>query len=117
MIRGSRSHGTGCSPISDLQQFQKFCELRIEATNHALAGIPKRSHTVPYLLGQLARAHSTDIPMRDIVSLLLKINAGAYVFEAANVRHEHEWTVWRDVKPPEGTMLDSGRGYPLDRLD
>lgn len=95
-------------PDINLPQFQKFCELRIAATNHALAGIPKdriRYHTC---WGSWHGPHSTDIPMKDIVTLLLKINTGAYVFEAANVRHEHEWTVWRDVKPPEGMMLIPG---------
>jgi len=46
--------------------------------------------------------------MKDVRSLLLKVNAGAYLFEAANVRHEHEWKVWQDVKPPEGTVLIPG---------
>jgi 5-methyltetrahydropteroyltriglutamate--homocysteine methyltransferase len=46
--------------------------------------------------------------MKDIVSLFLKVNAGAYLFEAANVRHEHEWTVWREVKPPHGAILIPG---------
>jgi 5-methyltetrahydropteroyltriglutamate--homocysteine methyltransferase len=95
-------------PDIDLKQFKKFCELRIEATNHALAGIPRDRIRYHICWGSWHGPHSTDIPMRDIVSLLLKINAGAFVFEAANVRHEHEWTVWQDVKPPEGTVLVPG---------
>lgn len=95
-------------PDIDLKQFQKFCELRIEATNHALAGIPRDRIRYHICWGSWHGPHSTDIPLRDIVALLLKVNAGAYLFEAANVRHEHEWTVWRDVKPPEGTVLIPG---------
>jgi 5-methyltetrahydropteroyltriglutamate--homocysteine methyltransferase len=50
----------------------------------------------------------TDIPMKDIVDVMLAINAGAYSFEAANVRHEHEWRVWQDVKLPEGKKILPG---------
>lgn len=102
------AHWDRMLPDIDLKQFQKFCELRIEATNHALAGIPRDRIRYHICWGSWHGPHSTDIPLRDIVALLLKVNAGAYLFEAANVRHEHEWTVWRDVKPPEGTVLIPG---------
>ena len=59
-------------------------------------------HPLPPLLGQLARTALTDIPMHDIVDLMLAINAQAYSFEAGNVRHEHEWRVWEDVRLPDG---------------
>jgi 5-methyltetrahydropteroyltriglutamate--homocysteine methyltransferase len=52
--------------------------------------------------------HITDIPMADIVDVMLEINAGAYSFEAANVRHEHEWKIWRDVKLPAGKVILPG---------
>ena len=52
--------------------------------------------------------HTTDLPMADIVGVLLAINAGAYSFEAANARHEHEWKVWRDVRLPEGKVILPG---------
>jgi 5-methyltetrahydropteroyltriglutamate--homocysteine methyltransferase len=52
--------------------------------------------------------HLTDVPLRDIVDLLLTIRAGAYSLEAGNVRHEHEWKVWRDVKLPDGKLLIPG---------
>ncbi len=48
--------------------------------------------------------HVTDIPMRDIVEVMLAINARRYSFEAGNVRHEHEWRVWQDVKLPDGKI-------------
>jgi len=52
--------------------------------------------------------HLTDIPLRDIVDLLLTVRAGALSLEAGNVRHEHEWKVWRDVTLPPGTILIPG---------
>jgi 5-methyltetrahydropteroyltriglutamate--homocysteine methyltransferase len=52
--------------------------------------------------------HTTDIPFADIVGSVLQINAGGYSFEAANVRHEHEWRVWEDAKLPEGKVIIPG---------
>ena len=52
--------------------------------------------------------HSSDVPLRDIVDLILKVRAGAYVIESANPRHEHEWQVWKDVKLPPGKVLIPG---------
>jgi 5-methyltetrahydropteroyltriglutamate--homocysteine methyltransferase len=95
-------------PNADLKEFHKFCDARIEATNYALAGIPRDRIRYHICWGSWHGPHSTDIPMKDIVSLFLKVNAGAYLFEAANVRHEHEWTVWREVKPPHGAILIPG---------
>jgi 5-methyltetrahydropteroyltriglutamate--homocysteine methyltransferase len=95
-------------PDIDLKEFQKFCETRIEATNYALADIPRDHIRYHVCWGSWHGPHSTDIPIKHIQSLFLKVKAGAYLFEAANVRHEHEWTVWQDVKPPEGTVLIPG---------
>ena len=95
-------------PNIDLKEFQKFCEARIEATNYALAGIPRERIRYHICWGSWHGPHSTDIPIKHIQPLFLKVRAGAYLFEAANVRHEHEWTVWRDIKPPEGTALIPG---------
>ena len=52
--------------------------------------------------------HVSDVPLKDIVDLILKVRAGAYVIESANPRHEHEWQVWRDVKLPKGSVLIPG---------
>jgi 5-methyltetrahydropteroyltriglutamate--homocysteine methyltransferase len=52
--------------------------------------------------------HTTDIAMRDIVDVMLAVNAGAYSFEAGDVRHEHEWKVWHDVKLPDDKLILSG---------
>src|SRR5262249_54930494 len=52
--------------------------------------------------------HTTDIAMRDIVEIMLAVDAGAYSFEGGNVRHEHEWKVWRDVRLPDGKLILPG---------
>jgi 5-methyltetrahydropteroyltriglutamate--homocysteine methyltransferase len=87
---------------------RKWAELRIEALNHALRDIPPervRFHTC-YSINMGPRIH--DMELKDVVNLILKINAGAYSFEAANPRHEHEWKVWTTVKLPEGKILIPG---------
>jgi 5-methyltetrahydropteroyltriglutamate--homocysteine methyltransferase len=95
-------------PDIDVPEFQKFCEARIEATNYALADIPRERIRYHICWGSWHGPHSTDIPIKYIQPLLLKVKAGAYLFEAANVRHEHEWTVWRDVNLPEDAVLMPG---------
>lgn len=87
---------------------RKSAEMWVEALNHALAGIPAeniRFHTC-YGINEGPRVH--DAPLSDIVGVMLKINAGAYSFEAANARHEHEYHVWEQVKLPEGKVLIPG---------
>ena len=80
----------------------------IEALNHALAGHSRGSRALSHLLGQLARPAHHRLPLRDIVDVMLRVNAQAYSVEAGNVRHEHEWKVWRDVKLPDGKILIPG---------
>jgi 5-methyltetrahydropteroyltriglutamate--homocysteine methyltransferase len=83
-------------------------ELYIEALNHALRGIPAeqvRFHTC-YGINEGPRIYDTSL--QDIVDLILRVNAGAYSFEAANPRHAHEWHVWERVKLPEGKVLVPG---------
>ena len=67
-----------------------------------------RPHPLSLCWGSWHGPHTTDIPMRDIVDVMLAINAQAYSFEAGNVRHEHEWTVWQDVKLPDGKLILPG---------
>lgn len=87
---------------------QKDAEIYVEALNHALRGIPLekvRYHTC-YGINEGPRIF--DIALKDIVRLMLNVNAGAYSFEAANPRHEHEWHVWENVKLPAGKILIPG---------
>lgn len=87
---------------------RKSAEMWVEALNQALASIPAdriRFHTC-YGINEGPRVH--DAPLADIVEVMLKIHAGAYSFEAANARHEHEYHVWERVKLPESKVLIPG---------
>lgn len=92
----------------DLPAYHKYCARHIEILNHALAGIPEDRVRYHICWGSHHGPHSTDIPLEDILPLLFKVRAGAYVIEAGNVRHEHEWQVWKRTKLPEGKILIPG---------
>jgi len=96
------------SPSLSVADCRKWAEKRVEAINYALRGLPReqvRFHTC-YSIDVGPRVHDMELP--DIVDILLKINAGAYSFEAANPRHEHEYHVFETVRPPDGTILIPG---------
>src|SRR6516165_2529399 len=96
------------NPEPPLAEFKKFEEVRIEALNHALRGLPQDRIRYHICWGSWHGPHTTDIPLADIVDLVLSVNAGAYSVEAGNVRHEHEWRVWQDAKLPAGKVLIPG---------
>jgi 5-methyltetrahydropteroyltriglutamate--homocysteine methyltransferase len=89
-------------------EYHKFAELRVDALNHALRDVPVEQVRLHVCWGSYHGPHKYDIPLRDIVDLVLKVRAQAYSVEASNPRHAHEWTVWEDVKLPEGKMLIPG---------
>jgi len=91
-----------------LADYLKRCELRMDALNHALRNIPEARIRYHICWGSWHGPHATDIPMKDLAPLMLKVKAQAYVFEAANVRHEHEYHVWEEVKLPEGKIVIPG---------
>src|SRR5579872_140913 len=96
------------TPDASVEDCQKFMALRIEALNYALRGIPPeriRFHTC-YSVNIAPRVF--DFELRHFIDLLLQVQAGAYVFEAANPRHEHEWELWRDTKLPDDKILIPG---------
>jgi 5-methyltetrahydropteroyltriglutamate--homocysteine methyltransferase len=96
------------TPGASIEDCRKFMTLRVEAVNYALRGIPPdrvRFHTC-YSVNIAPRVF--DFELKHFVDLLLKINAGAYLFEAANPRHEHEWELWREVKLPDDKILIPG---------
>jgi 5-methyltetrahydropteroyltriglutamate--homocysteine methyltransferase len=95
-------------PAPSVEAYKKFSTVRVEAVNHALRGLPADRIRYHLCWGSWHGPHTTDLPMRDIVDLMLKINAQAYTFEAANVRHEHEWSVWKDVKLPDDKLILPG---------
>jgi len=96
------------TPDASVEECRKFIALRVEAVNHALRGIPEervRFHTC-YSVNVAPRVH--DFELRHFVDLMLRLRAGAYVIEAANPRHEHEWQVWQHVDLPAGKLLVPG---------
>ncbi len=91
-----------------LEECRKWAEIRAEALNYALKGIPEdriRFHTC-YSINMGPRVH--DMELKDLVDIMLKIKAGAYSFETANPRHEHEWRVWENTKLPDGKIIIPG---------
>src|SRR6185295_10229328 len=80
----------------------------IEALNHALRGLPEDRLRYHICWGSWHGPHTTDIPLADVVDLVLKVNAGAYSIEAGNAAHEHEWRVWETTKLPAGKVLIPG---------
>src|SRR6185503_19687800 len=96
-------------PALSVEQYRdRFARLRIDAVNHALEGIPEDRVRYHLCWGSWHGPHTHDLPFRDIVDLMLQVNAQCYSFEAANVRHEHEWALWKDTKLPEGKMIMPG---------
>jgi 5-methyltetrahydropteroyltriglutamate--homocysteine methyltransferase len=95
-------------PDYDVAQYRQYLEFCVEVINHALEGLPEDQVRFHVCWGSGHRPHVTDIDLVHIADLLLKVNAQAYSIEAGNVRHAHEWTVWRDVKLPDGKILVPG---------
>ena len=93
---------------ASIEDCRKFIEPRVEALNHALRGIPEdriRFHTC-YSVNIAPRVH--DFELKHFLDLMLKVRAGAFVIEAANPRHEHEWAIWQEVKLPDDRLLIPG---------
>src|SRR2546421_13117017 len=85
---------------------------RVEALNHAIKGLPEDRIRFHLCWGSWHGPHTTDVPMRDIVDVMLAVNCRAYSFEAANVRHEHEWRGLRGIPLPGGQVILPGGGGP-----
>src|SRR6202034_1958496 len=96
------------NPEPSVADYRKFTMTLIDALNHALRGLPRDRIRFHLCWGSWHGPHMSDIPMRDIVDCMLAIDAGAYSFEAGNVRHEHEWRVWQDIKLPDGKLILPG---------
>ena len=92
----------------DLAQYRKWAALRIDALNHAIAGLPEDRIRYHICWGSFNTPHVTDVPLKDIVDLVLKVKAGSYCIEMGNPRHEHEWRVWEKAKLPAGKKLIPG---------
>ena len=96
------------NPEPTVEDYRRFSMVRVEALNHAIKGLPEDRIRFHLCWGSWHGPHTTDVPMRDIVDVMLAIKCRAYSFEAANVRHEHEWKVWHDVKLPEDKIILPG---------
>ncbi len=100
--------GWNCLPDITLPDYLRYAALRVDALNHALRGIPKEKVRLHVCWGSFHGPHHDDIPLRDIIDLIFRVNAGSYSIEASNPCHEHEWRVFEEVKLPEGATLIPG---------
>ena len=94
--------------VAEGADYRKWVAQAVEVINHALRGIPPEQVRYHVCWGSWPGPHTSDVPLRTILDLVLKINAQGFSIEAANPRHEWEWTVWQDVKLPEGKILIPG---------
>jgi 5-methyltetrahydropteroyltriglutamate--homocysteine methyltransferase len=92
----------------DLAGYRKWAAFQVEAVNHALEGIPEDRVRFHICWGSWHGPHVGDVPLKDVVDLLLKVKAQGYSIEAGNVRHEHEWKVWKQSRLPDGKVLVPG---------
>ena len=95
-------------PPASFADYRHWLELQIEVTNEAIASLPADRIRYHVCWGSWPGPHTSDVALKDIVDLILKLNVGAFVIEGANPRHEHEWKVWQDVKLPAGKVLIPG---------
>jgi 5-methyltetrahydropteroyltriglutamate--homocysteine methyltransferase len=95
-------------PEPSIAAYRRYLKLRIDALNHALAGIPEERVRHHFCWGSWHGAHIHDLPLKEVVDLIFDVRAQAYSFEAGNVRHQHEWQIWKDVSLPEGKFIVPG---------
>ena len=95
-------------PPATFEEYYTWLARHVDILNHALEGIPEDRIRYHVCWGSWPGPHTTDVPLRKIVDLILKVRAGAYLIEAGNPRHEHEWKVWQEVKLPPGKILVPG---------
>ena len=91
-----------------LEAFKKYCFLRVDALNHALRHVPEERVRYHFCWGSWHGPHAFDAPFADMVDVMLRVKAKFYSFEAANVRHEHEYHLWEHVKLPPGKVIMPG---------
>jgi 5-methyltetrahydropteroyltriglutamate--homocysteine methyltransferase len=96
------------SMTDDLAGYRKWAAFQVEALNHALRGIPEDRVRFHICWGSWHGPHRGDVPLKDVVDLVLKVKAQGLSVESGNVRHEHEWKVWKDTKLPDGKVLLPG---------
>jgi 5-methyltetrahydropteroyltriglutamate--homocysteine methyltransferase len=95
-------------PPGTFVDYKRWLEKQIEIMNHAIGDIPAERVRYHICWGSWPGPHVTDVPLRDIVDIVLKAKVGAFVIEGANPRHEHEWKVWKEAKLKDGQVLIPG---------
>jgi 5-methyltetrahydropteroyltriglutamate--homocysteine methyltransferase len=100
--------GWNCLPDITLPDYRRYAAMRVDALNHALRDIPREKVRLHVCWGSHHGPHHDDIPLKDIIDLIFRVNAGSFSIEASNPCHEHEWRVFEDVKLPEGATLIPG---------
>jgi 5-methyltetrahydropteroyltriglutamate--homocysteine methyltransferase len=91
-----------------LEEFRRVAAMHVEVLNHAVAGIDPERMRMHICWASTGGPHHRDVPLRDIVDIVIKARPGAFVIAGANPRHEHEWKVWKEVPLPEGKTLIAG---------
>jgi 5-methyltetrahydropteroyltriglutamate--homocysteine methyltransferase len=95
-------------PPASFEDYRRWVGMHMAVLNQAIEGLPPERIRYHVCWGSWPGPHTTDVPLKDIVDLILSVRVGAYVIEGANPRHEHEWKVWKDVKLPAGKVLIPG---------
>jgi 5-methyltetrahydropteroyltriglutamate--homocysteine methyltransferase len=95
-------------PPASFTDYRNWLARQVEVINHAIDGLPPDRIRYHVCWGSWPGPHTTDVPLKDIVDLILKVKVGAYVIEGANPRHEHEWKVWKDARLGAGQVLVPG---------
>ena len=95
-------------PPASFADYRRWLSHQVDILNHAIEGLPADRIRYHVCWGSWPGPHTSDVPLKDIVDLILKVKVGAYVIEGANPRHEHEWQVWKDAKLGPGQVLIPG---------
>ncbi|HEY7466097.1 MAG TPA: cobalamin-independent methionine synthase II family protein [Dehalococcoidia bacterium] len=95
-------------PEMSVADYRKFAQLRADAMNHAIRGIPEEMVRLHICWGSSHHPHTQDIPLADIIDIVYSVKAQCYSIEAANPQHEHEWEVFKDHPLPDGKILMPG---------
>ena len=95
-------------PPNNFEDYYRWLGYQVDVLNQALEGIPQEKIRYHVCWGSWPGPHTSDVPLKSIVDQILRINAGAYVIEGANPRHEHEWKIWSEVEFPKNKILIHG---------
>jgi 5-methyltetrahydropteroyltriglutamate--homocysteine methyltransferase len=95
-------------PPATFEDYKRWLAQQVDIINHAIEGLPADRIRYPVCWGSWPGPHVSDVPLKDVVNLILKIKVGAYVIEGANPRHEHEWKVWQNAKLGPDQVLIPG---------